>query len=117
VVESLERRQLLSASPTNVTDYRYDISSSGVNSNECNLRLRTLKTGSFGKIAGVTLDGTVYAEPLVVTNVTIANGITRRLAPRAFITSSSSHGKRFGLCPGHDHRRRPLETLVPQHDQ
>jgi hypothetical protein len=72
VAEELENRLLLSV---NVLQYRYDAASSGVNSNEVQLTPANVKTGSFGKLFSVSLDGLVYAEPLVDTGVTITAGV------------------------------------------
>src|SRR5579871_2091597 len=49
IAERLESRQLLSA--VEVTNFRYDISTSGVNSNEVQLTQANVKVGSFGKIS------------------------------------------------------------------
>lgn len=67
---------MLSAVPSiNVTTYRYDTSASGVNSSETQLTPANVKTGAFGKLATTPLDGTVYAQPLVVQDVSIGNGV------------------------------------------
>lgn len=70
-VEALERRDLLA---TNVLTFHNDLASSGVNAAEQQLTPANVKVGSFGKIYATTVDGQVYAQPLVQTGVTIAAG-------------------------------------------
>src|SRR5438105_1569926 len=70
-LESLESRY---APAVNVLTYHYDIASTGLDANENQLTPANVKVGSFGKLYAATLDGQVYAEPLVDTGVTIANG-------------------------------------------
>jgi fibronectin type 3 domain-containing protein len=71
VIESLEPRRLLSA---NITNFHYDLSNDGANTNETILTPANVNTSSFGKVFSDTLDGQVYAEPLTVAGVTISNG-------------------------------------------
>ncbi len=66
---------LLSA---NVLTYRYDTAGVGVNNAETQLTPANVKVGSFGKLFTTTLDGQVYAEPLVDTSVSITNGSNTR---------------------------------------
>ena len=72
-IEHLEQRLQLSA--VNVTTFRYDAGSSGVNSSEVQLTPANVNVGSFGKIDVTGVDGAVYAEPLVKNSVTIASGV------------------------------------------
>lgn len=69
--ESLEGRDLLS---TNVLNYRYDQSSSGVNSQETTLTPDNVNAASFGKLATTPVDGQIYAQPLYVAGVNISGG-------------------------------------------
>jgi hypothetical protein len=66
--EHLEDRRLLSV---NGTQYRYDIGSSGLNSNETVLTPANVTAGSFGKQFSITVDGQVLAEPLYMAGLTI----------------------------------------------
>ncbi|HWE01716.1 MAG TPA: hypothetical protein VG326_04840 [Tepidisphaeraceae bacterium] len=72
VAERLEPRLILSAS---VLTYRYDNLSDGVNNAEVQLAPTNVKSGTFGKLYSVPLDGQVYAEPLVESGVTIKAGV------------------------------------------
>ena len=58
----------------NVLTFHYDLASTGLNANENQLTPANVKVGSFGKLFATPLDGAVYAEPLVDTNVLITNG-------------------------------------------
>ena len=69
--EPLEERRLLS---TNVTLYRYDAVSSGLNPNETVLTPANVVSGSFGKQFTTSVNGQAYAEPLYMSGVNITAG-------------------------------------------
>lgn len=59
-------------SQVNVTTYHNDNSRTGQNAKETVLTPALLSSGGFGKLFSVFLDGQVYAQPLVLSNVKIA---------------------------------------------
>ena len=70
-LEQLEDRRLLA---TNITQYHVDSQSTGANLTETQLTPSNVNAADFGQLYNTPLDGQVYAEPLVLTNVTIAAG-------------------------------------------
>ncbi len=70
-LEQLEDRRLLA---TNITQYHVDSQSTGANLTETQLTPSNVNAADFGQLYNTPLDGQVYAEPLVMTNVTIAAG-------------------------------------------
>jgi fibronectin type 3 domain-containing protein len=71
---ALEHLETRLAPAVNVLTYHNDIASTGLNPNETQLSPANVKVGSFGKLFTTAVDGQVYAQPLVDTGVTIANG-------------------------------------------
>jgi autotransporter-associated beta strand protein len=72
--EPLEARRLLAV---NVTTARYDLARDAANTSETILTPSNVNTNSFGKIASATVDAQVYAQPLLVTGVTVPGYGTR----------------------------------------
>src|ERR1022692_2762768 len=61
----------LAQAQVSVTTERYDNSRTGANLNETILNTSNVVPGQFGKLYAYTVDGSVYAQPLYVPNVTI----------------------------------------------
>lgn len=70
-VEWLEQRLVLA---TDVLTYHMDVGSTGLNSSETELTPSNVTVNSFGKLDTVSVDGQVYAEPLVATGINIVAG-------------------------------------------
>ena len=71
VIEAFEDRLAPSVS---VLNFHYDMASSGLNANETLLTPANVNVNSFGKLSTTTVDGTVYAEPVIKTGVLIGAG-------------------------------------------
>src|SRR5208283_3173632 len=52
--------------PISVTTYHYDNSRTGWNPNETDLTPASVQSGDFGLLATVSVDGAVWAQPLLV---------------------------------------------------
>jgi chitodextrinase len=59
---------------TAITTYHNDVARTGQNLHEYALTPTTVSSGSFGKSWSCPLDGTVYAQPLYVANLSIGGG-------------------------------------------
>jgi hypothetical protein len=75
-IETLESRVLLSV---NVTTYHYDQSETGANTNETVLTPSNVNVTTFGKVASLPVDGQLYAQPLVMTGVSVPGQGTQDL--------------------------------------
>jgi autotransporter-associated beta strand protein len=71
---SLEQLEVRCLFATNITQYHVDYQSTGANLAETQLTPSNVNPADFGQLYNTVLDGQVYSEPLVLTNVTIAAG-------------------------------------------
>ncbi len=62
-----------------VLTYQYDNTRAGVNSNETILTLQNVKTSTFGRLFSYSVDGLVYAQPLIAPNVIIPGAGTHNV--------------------------------------
>jgi autotransporter-associated beta strand protein len=74
--EPLEQRRLLSV---NVTTARYDLARDAANTSETVLTPSNVNTSTFGKVASVTVDAQVYAQPLIMNGIAVPGQGTHNL--------------------------------------
>ena len=70
-IASVAAAQGLGSGGVNVLTWQDDTYRTGDNLNESTITYSTITTDNFGQLCSVQLDGQVYAQPLVVANVTI----------------------------------------------
>jgi hypothetical protein len=75
-IEMLETRVLLSV---NVTSYHYDLAETGANTSETILTPSNVNPTTFGKVASLPVDAQIYAQPLIMTGVSMSGGGTEDL--------------------------------------
>ena len=63
----------------NVTTARYDFARDGADTSETLLTPSNVNTSSFGKIASVTVDAQVYAQPLIMNGIAVPGQGTHNL--------------------------------------
>jgi hypothetical protein len=62
------------ATPVLVPTWRYDITHSGANTHETALAPDNVNPSTFGKLFSLTVDGSVYAQPLYMSGLTMSDG-------------------------------------------
>src|SRR5277367_6314479 len=62
--------------PIDVTTYHYDQSRTGWNQSETDLTPATVASAKFGLLATLNVDGNVFAQPLLVSNLMLPDGTT-----------------------------------------
>ena len=61
--------------PVIVPTWRYDITHIGANTSETALTPANVNVNTFGKLFSLTVDGSVYAQPLYVNGLTMSDGL------------------------------------------
>ena len=114
-LERLEDRRLLA---TNITQYHVDSQSTGANLTETQLTPSNVNAADFGQLYNTPLDGQVYAEPLVMTNVDHYRRPEHdRHARHLQFGRFCRHGKRLAVRHQRRQRRNPLAAHVPGYHQ
>jgi hypothetical protein len=60
--------------PVPVLTWRYDLTHAGQNTDETALNQQNVNVNTFGKLFALSVDSTVYAQPLYVPNITMSDG-------------------------------------------
>jgi hypothetical protein len=85
VLEELAAR--VAPAATNVLQYHNDNGNTGQNLTETSLTPANVNSTSFGKVFSTTVDGQVYAEPLIMTGVNITTGTQQGTHDVAFVAT------------------------------
>jgi hypothetical protein len=67
------------ATPVTVPTWRYDLTHAGQNTNETALTPANVNVASFGKLFSLTVDESVYAQPLYLPGLTMNDGLTHNV--------------------------------------
>jgi hypothetical protein len=65
--------------PVLVPTWRYDLTHAGQNTSETTLTPANVNESAFGKLFSVTVDGSVYAQPLYVPGLTMSDGLVHNV--------------------------------------
>jgi hypothetical protein len=65
--------------PVTVPTWRYDITHAGANTSETALTPANVNESTFGKLFSLTVDGSVYAQPLYVSGLTMRDGLVHNV--------------------------------------
>jgi hypothetical protein len=65
--------------PVTVPTWRYDNTHAGANTSETALTPANVNQSAFGKLFSVTVDGSVYAQPLYVPGLTMSDGLVHNV--------------------------------------
>jgi len=67
------------ATPVTVPTWRYDLTHAGQNTNETALTPANVNESTFGKLFSLTVDESVYAQPLYVPGLTMGDGVVHNV--------------------------------------
>lgn len=84
----------LRAQSVNVTTWHNDIGRTGQNTGESTLTQSNVTENKFGKVCSATLDGMVYSQPLVLTNVLFHGQTTPKTIAYAVTQNDSIYANR-----------------------
>src|ERR1700722_7588383 len=81
LASSFGNLRALAQTPTPVTvpTWRYDITHAGANTSETALTPANVNESTFGKLFSLTVDGSVYAQPLYVSGLTMSDGLVHNV--------------------------------------
>jgi hypothetical protein len=65
--------------PVTVPTWRYDITHAGANTSETALTPANVNESNFGKLFSLTVDGSVYAQPLYVSGLMMSDGLVHNV--------------------------------------
>src|ERR1700679_239255 len=65
--------------PVPVLTWRYDLTHAGQNTGETALTPANVNVSSFGKLFSVTVDSTMYAQPLYVPGIKMSDGLVHNV--------------------------------------
>ena len=71
---SVENVKPYGGQPIDVTTYHYDTARTGWNPNETDLSPTTVASPKFGLLKTLNVDGNVFAQPLLITDITMLDG-------------------------------------------
>ena len=103
---------------TNITQYHVDSQSTGANLTETQLTPSNVNAADFGQLYNTPVDGQVYAEPLVLTNVTITAGPNTVGTPGTYnsvVFVATQHDSLYAINAANG--SHPLAAHVPGYHQ
>ena len=105
VVGCVGLRLVLAQNPTppDVLTHRYDNERSGLNLHERQLNTSNVNNNMFGKLAFRTVDGNMYAQPLIVSKARIVN----RASPVDVVIVATEHNSVYAFDAGDTSEEKP----------
>ena len=94
---------------TNVTTWRYDLGRTGQNLNETTLTPGNVNSSSFGKLFSYPVDGQVYAEPLYMSGLMMADG------PHNVVFVATEHDSVYAVDADHSQQLWRVSLIDTAH--